>query len=553
MSVVSQFSALKGRWSWRRFDRTTKQPEHVQRDLLLRILNANQETAYGRQYGFSRMTSVQDYQDGVPIGDYEAFRPWMDRIKEGEHHVLTSEDPYLFTLTSGTTGQPKLIPANQSVRHTTTRLSRLWLYRCLVDHPKMLDHKALVVVSPAVEGYTPSGIPFGSASGNIYRHASWVIRRRYAVPYSVFTIVDFDAKYYAIMRFAIERRLSLIATPNPSTILRLVTTADNRRDQLIKDVHDGTIAKELDISSEIRQQVSSLLKPNPKRARELERIVTRAGSLRPSEYWADLALVGCWKGGSVGSTVDRLRPWFRPDTPFRDIGYLSSEAYVTLPIEDEGCAGILAIDANFYEFIPEDDIESDNAKTLTVGQLESGDSYYIVITSSNGLYRYDINDVIRVVGFYNDTPLIEFVRKGRDMVSLTGEKLHVSQLIQAVEAAQDYVGVGIEYYRAVGHSETSRYSLQLELKQLPVADELVIRLGRAIDDALARLNIEYEQKRRSGRIHPPLIQIMAQGWSSRRLEAKLARGVKDIQFKDNLLGVPDEDDHDSEVIRELNI
>ena len=521
--------------------------------MLRRLLSVNQATAYGRQHRFSSMTSVEAYQDGVPIADYEAFRPWIDRIEEGEHHVLTSEDPYLFALTSGTTGQPKFIPVNQSARLNTRRLSRLWLYRCLVDHPKVLDHKALIVVSPAVEGYTPSGIPFGSASGYIYRHASWAIRRRYAVPYSVFTIKDFDSKYYVIMRFAIEGRLSLIATPNPGTIQRLVTTADTRRDQLIKDIHDGTLANELDISSEVRQQVSSRLKPNPKRARELERIVDSTGCLRPQDYWPDLTLVGCWKGGSVGSTVDRLKPWFRPDMPSRDIGYLSSEAYVTLPVEDDGCAGILALDTNFYEFIPEHDIESDHTQVLTVGQLKTGHSYYIVITSPTGLYRYDMNDIVKVTGFYGETPLIEFVRKGRDMVSLEGEKLHVSQLIQAVEAAQELVGGGIEYYRAVGHSETSRYNLQLEFKQIPVADELVIRVGRAIDDQLTRLNVEYEQKRRSGRLHPPLIQIMAKGWSSRRIEAKLKRAARDTQFKDTLLSTPDEDDHDSEVIKELTI
>ena len=553
MSAVSQFMALKGRWSWRRFEHMTKHPEEVQRDLLQRILKSNQNTAYGLQHGFSGMTSVQDYQDGVPVGDYEALRPWVDRLKEGERRVLTSEDPYLFALTSGTAGQPKFIPVNRSVGRTAKNLSRLWLYRCLVDHPKMLDHKALVIVSPAVEGSTGSGIPFGSASGYIYKNASWVLRRRYAVPYPVFAVKDFEAKYYAIMRFAIEQPVSLIATPNPSTILRLAMTADKHRDRLYKDIHDGAVSKDFDISSEVRRQINLFLKPNPKRARELESIVAGTGSLRPKEYWPDLALVGCWKGGSVGSTVDRLRPWFRTETPFRDIGYLSSEAYVTLPTEDEGCRGILAVAANFYEFIPEGDMESARPHVLTVSQLENGESYYIVLTSPNGLYRYDINDIVRVAGFHGRTPMLEFMRKGRDMVNLEGEKLHVSQLIQAVEAAQTSAGIGIEYYRAVGHSEASRYTLQLELKCLPVADKSVIRLGRAIDDQLASLNIEYDQKRRSGRLHPPLVQIMAKGWSSRRLEAKLAQAVRDIQFKDNLLGVPDEDDHDAEIIRELTI
>ncbi len=551
MSFVSQVSGLKGLWSWRRFEKTTKHPEEVQLKLLRRILNANQRTAYGLHHGFGGMRSVEEFQKGVPIADYERLRPWVERLKEGQRGVLTAENPYMFNMTSGTTGQPKLIPATAATGHMTKRLSRLWLYRCLVDHPKVLDHKAVVIVSPAIEGHTESGVPFGSASGNIYKNASWVIRRRYAVPYPVFTIKDFEAKYYAIMRFAIEQRVSLVATPNPSTVLRLITTADRYRDLIVKDIHDGALSRDFDISVEVREEVKAQLRANPKRARTLERMVADSGSLRPEDYWPELALVGCWKGGSVGSTVERLRPWFREGLPFRDIGYLSSEASVTIPIDDEGCRGIPALGVNFYEFIPEDDMGSAKPRVLTVGQLENGKSYYIILTSSNGLYRYDINDVVRVSGFHNETPMLEFLRKGRDMVNLEGEKLHVSQLIQAVTAAQESVGVRVEYYRAVGRAEESRYILQMEFKESSVADETAVSLGRAIDDGLSGLNIEYEQKRRSGRLHSPLIQIMRGGWSSRRVEAKLARAVRDTQFKDELLGLPDGEDA-GEVVRELN-
>ena len=551
MSLVSQVSGLKGLWSWRRFEKTTKHPEEVQLKLLRRILKANQRTAYGLHHGFGGMRSVEEFQKGVPIADYEALRPWVERLKEGQRGVLTAENPYMFNMTSGTTGQPKLIPATAATGHMTKRLSRLWLYRCLVDHPKVLDHKALVIVSPAIEGHTESGVPFGSASGNIYKNASWVIRRRYAVPYPVFTIKDFEAKYYAIMRFAIEQRVSLVATPNPSTVLRLITTADRYRDLIVKDIHDGALSRDFDISVEVREEVKAQLRANPKRARMLERMVADSGSLRPEDYWPELALVGCWKGGSVGSTVERLRPWFREGLPFRDIGYLSSEASVTIPIDDEGSRGIPALGVNFYEFIPEDDMGSAEPRVLTVGQLENGKSYYIILTSSNGLYRYDINDVVRVSGFHNETPMLEFLRKRRDMVNLEGEKLHVSQLIQAVTEAQESVGIRVEYYRAVGRAEESRYILQMEFKESSVADETAVSLGRAIDDGLSGLNIEYEQKRRSGRLHSPLIQIMRGGWSYRRVEAKLARAVRDTQFKDELLGLPDGEDA-GEVVRELN-
>ena len=330
MSLVSYLWALRVRRSWHSLERMTRDPELMQRELLRRVIADNKDTAFGRKHGFGRIATPLDYQDALPISDYEAFRPWIDRMRNGERDVLTADNPYMFAITSGTTGQPKLIPVNRSAAFNTMRLSAMWLYRCLRDHPATLDHKALVIVSPAVEGYTPGGIPIGSASGYIYQSASWVIRRNYAVPYPVFTVKDFETKYYAIMRFAVERRVSFIGTPNPSTILRLVTIANSQRDQLIKDLWDGTIARDLDIPSEVRKEIEARSRPNPKRAKELERIVATTGALRPMDYWPELRVVGCWKGGSVGVTAEQLRPWFHPKTAIRDIGYLSSEAQVTV-------------------------------------------------------------------------------------------------------------------------------------------------------------------------------------------------------------------------------
>ena len=138
-------------------------------------------------------------------------------------------------------------------------------------------------------------------------------------------------------------------------------------------------------------------------------------------------------------------------------------------------------------------------------------------------------------------------------MSITGEKLHVDQFIQAVEKAQLSVGLKVAYYRAVGNVEASRYDLQLELAQEQVPDQLVVALGRAIDDELGKLNIEYEQKRSSARLNPPHIHVMSTGWSSRRLQAKMARATRDTQFKDTLLGLPDEDDLLSEILKDLSI
>ena len=119
MRVMAQLAKLRGALLWRSFTRMAERPDHVQQQLLQRLLTANRGTAFGRQHGFANRATVTDYRAAVPVGDYERFRPWIDRMREGEHDVLSVDQPYMFTLTSGTTGQPK------SIRSTAPRVAAL--------------------------------------------------------------------------------------------------------------------------------------------------------------------------------------------------------------------------------------------------------------------------------------------------------------------------------------------------------------------------------------------------------------------------------------------
>ena len=188
---------------------------------------------------------------------------------------------------------------------------------------------------------------------------------------------------------------------------------------------------------------------------------------------------------------------------------------------------------------------------LTAGELEEGACYYVLLTTLSGLYRYGINDVVRVRGFHRGTPIIEFVRKGRDMVSLTGEKLHVGQVMEAVAAAQQATGVRVAHFRAIGNAAEARYDLRLELDGVPPTDVTLASFGKAVDAQLARMNIEYDQKRASGRLGAPRIQVMPSGWHAQRRAAKMAQGGRDVQLKDALLGLPDAEDGGATVLREV--
>ena len=528
---------------WKRWEGLTRDPAAAQKRLLLEIIQRNQTTAFGRDHGFSSIRSVKDFRRQVPIGDYENFRPYVERAKQGEKAVLTSEPIIMFTMASGSTGEPKLIPVTESTRANHSRLTRLWYSRAFQDHPGCAAGKVFGLVGRTVEGYTAGGIPYGAASGLIYQSSPAWIKRIHALPYEIAEIKDFHAKYYLAMRVAIEQDVTFLGTPNPGTILRLVETADLFRDEIIKDTHDGTLSERFELAPNVRASLSENLSPNRSRAQALEKLGAAAGRLRPIDYWPHLQLIGCWKGGSVGVRLKELEPWFGVGTPTRDLGYLASEAQMSLPVSDEGSAGILTIDANFYEFIAEAEINSAKPITLTCDELESGGIYYVILTTAGGLYRYDINDVIRVAGFHGKTPLIEFLRKGRDVINITGEKLHVNQVIQAMELAQSSSGVSVQRYRACADVAQSRYAFAIEFAGATRAQESLARLLADLDARLCEINIEYAQKRESQRLKAPILQVMKPGWFERSVSSAQQRGARDVQFKAQLLrATPEEPD-----------
>src|SRR5207245_10708093 len=141
----------------------------------------------------------------------------------------------------------------------------------------------------------------------------------------------------------------------------------------------------------------------------------------------------------------------------------------------------------------ETEIGGANPTMLTCTELDEGGTYHIVLTTPGGLYRYDINDVVRVTGFYNQTPLIEFIRKGRDVSNITGEKLHVNQIIQAMEHAQSAAGLTVQRYRSFADLEISSYTFLVEVDGCNLPKEALSCLLNELDSRLHQLNVESAQ------------------------------------------------------------
>jgi hypothetical protein len=543
MARLLQHLLTAQQWAHRRaFEAATAAPAEAQARVLARLLRANADTAFGREHGFATTETPADFARRVPIRDYEALRPYVRRIVAGERAVLTAEAPFMFATTSGTTGEPKLVPVTPAAAASTAALMRLWTVHALRDHPHLLDHRVLTVVGPAVEGHTPGGLPVGAMTGMIQQRLPWLVRRQQAVPYAAALVRDAETRYFVTARLALAHPVSSLGTPNPSTLLRLAEVAARRADELCRAIHDGTLGVErvepiagAGVSdAHLAAALTAGVRPGPRRAAALAAIVRRHGRLVLGAGWPELALVACWLGGSAGIQARHLDDHF-PGVPRRDLGLVASEGRMTIPLGDDSAAGVLAVHTGFYEFVAEEEIEAAWPRTRLCHELEDGRRYYVVLTGANGLYRYDMNDVVEVRGFHRRTPRLAFVRKGRDMLNITGEKLHLNHVLHALRAGESASGVGVWQFRLIPDVEASRYDLLLEPSPPGADSRSLIALRSAFDHALADVNVEYAAKRASGRLELPRLHLMRPGWSERLCRQEFAQGRRDVQHKWSVL------------------
>ena len=518
----------------RRFDTVSRSPADAQQRLLSEILRTNADTKFGRRYGFAGITTLRQFQERVPVCGYQDLEPYIDAAMRGKPAQLTRHPPVLFTTTSRTTGARKYIPMTQEGKRSKSHLMWLWFSGLYRDHPGIVGGRILSVVSPEVESHSPSGIPCGSESGHAYRSMPPPVRSMYTAPYDVFAIPDYEAKYYTLLRLAAGQNISCLVTVNPSTIVLLADRLARHAEHIIRDVRDGSLSAEFAVPPAIRQALH--LRPDPDRARHLERAVAAGdGFLRPGHAWPNIAAIGCWKGGTVGSYLAKFDSYFPSGPAIRDLGYYATELRGSVPLSDEGDAGAVAVGTNVLEFHPADDDRTPQGRDLLpIERLEVGRRYFVYVTNSSGLYRYDMNDIVEVAGHYGQTPLIRFIQKGKGVVSFTGEKLYEVQVIAAVEEALAGRGGDYNFITALAElvdGNTPRLAFLIEFDR-PLADTDGAALVDRLDVAVGDHNSEYRSKRESLRYGAPVIRVVRPGEYDRYRRRKVEAGERaDGQFK----------------------
>jgi hypothetical protein len=240
--------------------------------------------------------------------------------------------------------------------------------------------------------------------------------------------------------------------------------------------------------------------------------------LLPKDAWR-LGFIANWTGGTMGLYLKDFPEYFG-DTPVRDIGLLASEGRMSIPVEDGTPAGILEVSSHFYEFIPVAEREAESPTVLRAHELEVGQEYFILLTTSAGFYRYDIGDQIRVVGFTHQTPIIEFLHRGSHVSSLTGEKLTEQQAVRAFDRTREKLNLSAARFVLAPQWDTTPYYL-LHIESRAIDPSKASSIVEGMERELRRTNIEYACKQDSGRLGRLRLNLLPAGFLS-QLETKLS-------------------------------
>src|SRR4051794_25970211 len=293
------------------FTRDSRNVCATQAALLRRVLRRHENTWFGRKNRFASIHNVRDFQNAVPLSDFEDYRDAVVRISNGEQNVLTADRVHLLEPTSGSTSGEKLIPYTTGLRRSFQRAIRTWIWDLYSQRPAIRRGRSYWSITPLIQQNrrTSAGIPIGfeddaSYLSKLERH---FVQNLMAVPPTVARCGSISTAQYATLFFLMRAAdLSLISVWSPTFLSELLQLLWANWERLAADVAAGRLTG---CASREQSPIYQQYQPLPERAETLRQIFRSASHI--SDYvppvWPALSLVSCWADGPSAVHAHNLR------------------------------------------------------------------------------------------------------------------------------------------------------------------------------------------------------------------------------------------------------
>lgn len=357
-----------------------------QDSILKELLKVGQTTEFGKEHGLDKVSSYEEFKKAVPIRDYESFKPWIQKIKEGKHNILWKGKPIYFAKTSGTTSGVKYIPiSKESIpNHINTARNALLCYMAETGNTAFADGK-LIFLSGSPELERIADIPTGRLSGIVNHHVPKYLRTNQLPSYETNCIEDWETKLDRIVEETINQDMTLISGIPPW----------------------------------MQMYFDRLTEKSGKKIKELfpNFSVLVHGGVNFEPYKAKLF-------ESIGQKIDAIET------------FPASEGFFAFQ-DTQSEEGLLLNTASgiFFEFVPAGEIFNENPKRLSLHDVKLGENYALVINNNAGLWGYNIGDTVKFISL--DPFRIVVTGRTKHFISAFGEHVIGEEVEQSLLKAAE--------------------------------------------------------------------------------------------------------------------
>ena len=384
MSIKSIAAQVFAWLVYHKNQRWINRPVETQQAVFLKLIASAQHTQFGKDHAFANIKTHQDFSTQVPVRDYEALKPYVDRVVAGESNILWPGKPLYFAKTSGTTSGAKYIPLTKESMpfHVVAARNAILNYIHQTGNTHFVEGKMIFLQgSPVLE--QKNGIQLGRLSGIVAHFVPAYLQKNRLPSWETNCIEDWETKVDAIVNETVAQNMTVISG----------------------------------IPSWVQMYFEKLQQQTGKPVGELFKNFNLFiyGGVNFEPYRAKFENL-------IGRKVDTIEL------------FPASEGFFAYQDKPNDPGLLLLLNAGiFYEFIPADDFYSPNPPRLTIGQVELGVNYVLIISTNAGLWGYNIGDTIQ----FTSLKPYKIIVSGRikHFISAFGEHVIGKEVEQALSVA----------------------------------------------------------------------------------------------------------------------
>ncbi|MCO5142969.1 MAG: GH3 auxin-responsive promoter family protein [Oligoflexia bacterium] len=418
--------------------------------------------------------------DQFPISDYEDYRQTIETAYKNSNICPITGEPILFWSESGgTTGKSKKYPITEIYKKSFQSTTPPLLHSFCKRFPKFLQKPVLYFASTLPEKISPQGIELGFISGYNYRNIPPLLAKKYAFPIEVFK--DRETFFRWGPLYALCTDLSAMIAITPSIIEQFATEIEKN-----KNLYLRCLKNDKEVPAHLPKIHCSL---------ERQKLLEHELSITPIDFsriWPSLSFICCWKSATCGLQLPRINKWVKK-IPIIDATYSATEAWMTVPMETEQIGGPFHPNALILEFFHSDKPE----KILQAWELAIGEQYEVLLTTKMGFIRYRLYDIVRCNGYFHKSPILEFVEKAGNTVSLGQCRIsetHILASLGSLDFSNSWlIAPAVDGSGLVFYIETTEDQLEKKVALL--------------DLQLQKNNSDYAEDIRDGLLKPIRIKV----------------------------------------------